>query len=1078
MPSPIPTFNFRVYLDFDADGITATDEITDYVKSVDGVMGIGDPLECVAAVGECNIIVHNGDRRWSTAYTGSPYYGKLVPFRAMRVDVTDGYSTYTVFTGVLKSVRPTTGQLSGMREATITCMDAMGVLQAYDISIPLQQNKTADYLLKLIASAAYRSAYASGTITFSGQAANNDTATVNGTVYVFKTTLSGGGTTPNEVLIGATVEATIDNLYSALSGLLGSGTTYGTGTTQPSSCAATPLMDYYRTVQVDNPVRYYRLGEAAGTNAADVGTNNRAATYVNSPALGADGALRRTYTGFDGVNDYVSLPVLSTLTNASFSLEVWARPTVATAAGDLFSAWAADSLHQTFVLRQYGRDLAADFYADALYVSNVLTIGGWNHLVVTYDVGTDTCALYVNGVQVGQSNTGPYSGSPSVVTVASHRGTWNFYAGDLAELAIYPAVLSAARVLAHYQAHEGNYDDAIFSDTPARYYPLAELGGTSAADFAGGATGTYTNGPTLGNWEAGDPDPSAFFDGVNDYVSAPVLDLTNRSYSIEFWWKCWQPANDMALFEIGQAAPTTGNLLTVKVWPLRTIGFELWYAGGALYAPNGAFSWGVWNHFVCTFDSVSGQASVYVNGTLRNTATLNALMPTIDHFYLGHGSATVPYYQGNLDEVQVYFSALASTQVAAHYAARRTKRGLTISANARGTWGNNLTLAKNGANITVSGATLSGGVDGPAGLFSYESGLRTFDVAGDRWDGESTNALSAANEITQSEGGRLWVSRSGSILFKNGDYLFRTITLPPKLTFDSDQNDADPSLDSDALINQIRLTYRVRSTLTTGVIAKAKGVIAVPGKWGKDRTNPADDLPNGGSTTVEIPYVDNATGQLAGAVSLKLPLTPGVDYTVNEAPDGSGVDYTYNANIFLTAAINGSKVELTARNTALGTLHIIGLQIQGTALVAYNPQSYPLDDTASINAYGRHSQAVDVPLPVTNGTNYIQSRAYYLLNRFKNPAQRVNTVNFGAQTVVNGVNLWGIEIGDVLVMSDYQTAITSQRYLVTGMQWSLGAGKNADRQLMLNVLRLDENTYWILGDTTYGALGGTTRIAI
>lgn len=69
---------------------------------------------------------------------------------------------------------------------------------------------------------------ARGELTFTGQPANNETVTLGTKTYTFKTTLTGAA---DEVLIGASTNASIDNLVSAVDASAGEGTTYGTGTT-------------------------------------------------------------------------------------------------------------------------------------------------------------------------------------------------------------------------------------------------------------------------------------------------------------------------------------------------------------------------------------------------------------------------------------------------------------------------------------------------------------------------------------------------------------------------------------------------------------------------------------------------------------------------------------------------------------------------------------------------------------------------------------------------------------------------------------------------------------------------------
>lgn len=73
-------------------------------------------------------------------------------------------------------------------------------------------------------------AAAAGTLTLTGNAGNNETVTIGTQTYTWKTALTTGGTAPNEVLIGASAAASIDNLIAAINGGSGAGTLYGSQT--------------------------------------------------------------------------------------------------------------------------------------------------------------------------------------------------------------------------------------------------------------------------------------------------------------------------------------------------------------------------------------------------------------------------------------------------------------------------------------------------------------------------------------------------------------------------------------------------------------------------------------------------------------------------------------------------------------------------------------------------------------------------------------------------------------------------------------------------------------------------------
>lgn len=94
-------------------------------------------------------------------------------------------------------------------------------------------------------------AQAVGTLTSDATApANNDTVTIGAVTYTYKTTLTGASF---EVLIGASADAALDNLKSAINATAGAGTTYGTGTTAHPQVSATTNTNTTQVVQALTP---------------------------------------------------------------------------------------------------------------------------------------------------------------------------------------------------------------------------------------------------------------------------------------------------------------------------------------------------------------------------------------------------------------------------------------------------------------------------------------------------------------------------------------------------------------------------------------------------------------------------------------------------------------------------------------------------------------------------------------------------------------------------------------------------------------------------------------------------------
>lgn len=78
------------------------------------------------------------------------------------------------------------------------------------------------------AGGAARPAFATGALSFNGNAADAETITIGETAYRLVTALS----VAYDVLIGATASITINNLIAAITAGAGEGTVYGTGTAE------------------------------------------------------------------------------------------------------------------------------------------------------------------------------------------------------------------------------------------------------------------------------------------------------------------------------------------------------------------------------------------------------------------------------------------------------------------------------------------------------------------------------------------------------------------------------------------------------------------------------------------------------------------------------------------------------------------------------------------------------------------------------------------------------------------------------------------------------------------------------
>jgi hypothetical protein len=229
------------------------------------------------------------------------------------------------------------------------------------------------------------------------------------------------------------------------------------------------------------------------------------------------------------------------------------------------------------------------------------------------------------------------------------------------------------------------YPTVILGDHPNAYYRLGEASGATAVDLSGNSqTGTYLGGITLGQPGAlaGDSDTSIGLNGVNGIVDT-AFKPADRTFSIEAWIKpTATSANEWVIAGRSGAAQLIYNASdgTPQTYP--------GYAGISFFdgtrfdvtLSTTALPLNQWTHVVGAWNDSTKSLSLYVNGTLNQTQSFAGKSPVVGTalgtFQVGafdeslHGGTYhAQYFQGGIDEVAYYSSALTSTQIQQHYKA-------------------------------------------------------------------------------------------------------------------------------------------------------------------------------------------------------------------------------------------------------------------------------------------------------------------------------------------------------------------------------------------------------------------------
>ncbi|MFH0907487.1 MAG: LamG-like jellyroll fold domain-containing protein [bacterium] len=218
------------------------------------------------------------------------------------------------------------------------------------------------------------------------------------------------------------------------------------------------------------------------------------------------------------------------------------------------------------------------------------------------------------------------------------------------------------------------YDQALTAEEIRRnhsglvaYWRMDEGGGATVADSTGNGNngavlyGYNANGPT---WVDGKCGTAVQCDG-DDYVNCGnsiPLKLDGRSFSISMWTKFADMSRAMGL--VGKTGGYALNKALV-IALLNSSQLRFGFYANDLIAP-GPFAIGPWYHLVFTYDAVSRERSVYINGQQAAKDIANGSLQGTDGAPLEIGRNYMrnnEALKGTIDEVKVFDRALAAEEI-------------------------------------------------------------------------------------------------------------------------------------------------------------------------------------------------------------------------------------------------------------------------------------------------------------------------------------------------------------------------------------------------------------------------------
>jgi hypothetical protein len=217
-----------------------------------------------------------------------------------------------------------------------------------------------------------------------------------------------------------------------------------------------------------------------------------------------------------------------------------------------------------------------------------------------------------------------------------------------------------------------SYRQDVLAASPVSYWRLGETSGTSAADEVGANAGTYSNvllGQPGALALACDSNPSASFDGTRSYVRAPAsasLNMTS-AVTVEFWAKRRTISNTYQVL-VGKPGDGQSKFENYAVWLTNTNRYIAYFGDGTTWVAvqTPVVTDTNWHHIVATNNG--SRVKIYMDGGLKqDSATTLQMSANNQPLNLGRANTNNYYFNGWLDEVAIYPTALSAPTIVAHY---------------------------------------------------------------------------------------------------------------------------------------------------------------------------------------------------------------------------------------------------------------------------------------------------------------------------------------------------------------------------------------------------------------------------
>lgn len=380
---------------------------------------------------------------------------------------------------------------------------------------------------------------------------------------------------------------------------------------------------------------------------------------------------------FDGTDDYMDIPDSTALETTAFTWSAWFYCTAIDKYNIIVNSGTSTQTSNGYVIfvRDNTNKITFGSYSSVDYIASNTTVSAntWYHVAATHESGSDK--LYVNGTLEASGSASNFSTTDAANLRIGSSSIFNLYhTGLIDEVAFFNSALSASNVSSIYNSGVPN---DISSLSPVGWWRMGDNDGATGTTItnqgsASSIDGTLTNGPTFSTDVPYSNTLSGSFDGTDDYLTANESNLaTSGDCTISLWFNSASLPGSGAydyLFSLTDARVTGKD----RAIGIRGTGSDAqivantYASGWNLPFTNTSISASTWYHVAVVFTSSSAQ--VYFNGADKGSTTVAT--NTIAYTQTVIGSmlySSANHFNGKIDEVSVFHSALSSTDITAIY---------------------------------------------------------------------------------------------------------------------------------------------------------------------------------------------------------------------------------------------------------------------------------------------------------------------------------------------------------------------------------------------------------------------------